>query len=290
MFTALLLWACSSGGDEPEVPPVETKKIPINLSVGVETRVTDSAFETSDKIGVYVVNDAGGAAVVLQNADNQVDNMCYTYNISKSWTPDTKTYWKDETTKADFYCYYPYASVSNVQSHIFELHEDQSTLSNYKASEFLWGKVSGASPTEAAVDILAKHIFSNAIIKLEAGDGFTTETLAAATVEVRLGGIKTQATINLATGVATATGTVKQILPLKETDCYRALIVPQTVSSNDFIVVTVNDKEYRLGKEFTFMANQKHTFTVKVSRTGNGVNVNVGSWETDDTDHGGTAI
>ncbi len=287
LLMATFMCACSSNSDEP-APTPEVKKVPINLSLGVESRATDSSFEPDDKIGLYVVNYVSGVAGTLQNSGNQVDNMRFTF-ASGVWTPDTKIYWKDETTKADFYGFYPYASVTNVQSHTFDLKEDQSTLANYKASDFLWGKAAGISPTESAVSITTKHIFSNAIIKVEAGEGFTAEALAAATVSVKLGQVKTQATINLTTGVATASGAAKQVIPLKETDSYRALIIPQTIAANDFIIVTVNGQDYKLNKEFTFVANQKHTFTVKVSRTSNGINVNIGSWDTDDTDHGGVA-
>ena len=55
--------------------------------------------------------------------------------------PDTPVYWKDETTPADFYCYYPYMqTVSDVTAVPFSVKADQSTLENYKASELLWGK------------------------------------------------------------------------------------------------------------------------------------------------------
>ena len=75
-------------------PPVE--RIPINISTSI-TRATDSAFEAGDKVGIFVVNEPN----TLAASGNYVDNMGFTY--SGQWAPDEEIFWKDQTTKADFY-------------------------------------------------------------------------------------------------------------------------------------------------------------------------------------------
>lgn len=280
---------CSSSSDEE--PPV-AQLIPINLSCSIArqetiSRATDYGFEAGDRIGLYVVNYNGSTPGTLQNNGNHVNNMRFTY--SDTWTPESPIYWKDEETKADFYLYYPYGTPTTLETYPFSVKENQSSESNYKASDFLWGKTSGIAPTEKAINITAKHVFSCALIKVKAGNGFTEESLAASQMQVSINGVKTGATVNLHNGTVTATGNSVNIIPLKEDGNYKALIVPQAITSDNLITITIDGREFKLKKDFTFVSGKRHTFTVTVSKTSNGINVNIGNWEDDDTDNGGTA-
>ena len=145
---ALCVACTKKNGTEKEGP--EEQLIPINLSMNVKTKVTDTSYENGDKVGIYVVNYADGKSAQLLNSGNHVDNMCFSYGGS-SWTPDAEIYWKDQSTKADLYCYYPYGEPSDVKAYPISVNADQSSAASYKASEFLWGKASGVAPTAAAV-------------------------------------------------------------------------------------------------------------------------------------------
>ena len=282
MALAFLLNACSSGGEDvpnptPQPAPVE-KKIPINLNCGVSSRVSDFGYENNDKVGLYVVNYKNDGSVgTLQVSGNHTDNVAFTYN-GNAWTSGTSLYWKDDKTKADFYVYYPYGSVTNVTDHPFSVKEDQSSVASYKASEFLYGMAKGISPTENAVNVITYHSMSCAVIQLIAGDGFSDAALAAAKISVSLNGLKTASKVNLQTGEVVATGDLKQMLPLKEDGTYKALVVPQTVSADNFISIVIDGREYKLAEEnFTFVSGKRHPFSVTVSKVSNGVNVSVGA-------------
>jgi len=281
MAAVAAMVSCSDNVENIPTTP-ETDKLPINISTTL-TRATDSAFEAGDKVGIFVVNEPN----TLATSGNHVDNMGFTY--SSKWTPDTPIYWLDQTTKADFYCYYPYAEAANTAAHTFATKANQSQLADYKASEFLWGKTTGVAPTEEAVNITTNHTFSNALVVLKPGDGFTEESLAAATKSVKICGVKTNATIDLATGVATANGNATEVTPYLENGQYRALIVPQTTAEGALIVVTVDGVDYTLSRSMTFKANKQHKFTVTLNKVSNGVNVGIGGWETDEEDYGGDA-
>ncbi len=295
MAAAITLCACSSGNvnqpDETD-PPVQ-KNIPIKISTTVnepgDTRATDYGFEAGDKVGLFVVNsNADGTSGTLLTSGNHVDNMRFTY--SGTWTPDEQIYWKDETTRADFYLYYPYTpSVASVSAMPFSTMTDQSSLSAYKASDLLVGITKSVAPTEAAVSITASHLMSQMLITLVAGNGFTEESLAKADVSVKINGIKTQSTVDLATKAVTPAGTATNITPLKEDGSYKALIVPQSVAEGNLITVTVDGRDYNLKKAFTFESGKRHKFTVTLSKTSNGINVDIEQWEDDGTDNGGTA-
>ncbi len=281
-----ILSSCSKNEEpttEPIIPDAEVK-IPINLSIGDYSRANDAVFEAGDKVGIYVVNQPDA----LASSGNHVDNMLFTYGGGK-WTPAEEIYWKDQTTKADFYAYYPYSATANTSAHTFAVKANQSAEADYWASDFLWGKASNVAPTKETVHITTNHIFSNALISLVPGDGFTEESLAAATKSVKICGVKTGATINLSTGVASATGNATEVTPYLDGTQYRALIIPQTTAEGALVVVTVDGVDYTLTRSMTFKANKQHKFTVTLNKTSNGVNVGIGGWETDEEDYGGDA-
>ena len=289
------LFACSAGGEGGEVVPSEpsnpaqpTERMPIDISTSI-TRATETAFESGDQIGLFVVNrNADGTQVALQPVGNHVDNMLYTY--SDVWTPATPVYWKDDRTCADFYMYYPYRNtVSSVSAMPFDVAADQSTASAYKAADLLVGGTLNVAPKKQAVGIVAKHVMSQVEIVLKAGNGFTDASLASAEVSLRLNGMKTSATVDLSTAAVTATGTASSLTPYKDGGTYRAIVVPQKVEMGNLITVTVDGTDYNLKKAFTFTAGKRHTFTVTLAKTGSGIDVSIGAWDVDDTDNGGTA-
>lgn len=287
--TVCMLFASCTKGTENTTPEPEVAKIPINLSIGKWTRANDATFDSGDKVGIYVVNYNGSTAGTLAVSGNHVDNMLFTYGGGK-WTPAEDIYWKDQTTKTDIYAYYPYGTPDNIRSYAFDVEADQSAEASYWASDFLWGKATGVSPTESAVPVTTHHSFSNALIYVVPGDGFDAEDLADANIEVKLCNVKTGATIDLTTGVATVTGSATEITPWYTGEYYRAMVVPQTVADGkNLVTVKANGVTYTYAKGMTFKANTQHKLTITVNKTSNGVNVGIGGWESDDEDYGGSA-
>ena len=213
--------------------------------------------------------------------------MSFVYN--GTWTPGVPVYWNDNTTHADFYLYYPYATVNSVDAYQFDVKADQSDVSAYKTSDLLVGNAKNVAPTEAATSIPANHVMSRVMIYLEAGKGFTKESLAASKITVKVNGVKCGSTVNLATGAVTATGDATAVTPLLSDNVYKAIIVPQTVAEGNLITVNVDGRDFNLQKAFVFEAGKSHKFTVTLSKTSNGVNVNINPWADDGVDNGGTA-
>lgn len=283
-----LFTSCSKGSEgivpDPVPPSIESKKIPISISTQI-TRATDTDFERDDKVGLYVVNYNGSTSGTLVSSGNHVDNMRFTY--SGSWTPDQEIYWKDESTKADFYIYYPYTTnISNISALPVSVLTNQTTEDNYKASDFLWGKTAGIAPTKNAVSMMVKHLTSNIIIKLVPGDGYSVDDLATAKIEIC--GLKTNATVNLTNGEITATGISADITPINETTQYRALVIPQNVTGIDLVRIKIGDNTYLLNQTINLLPNRQYTSTITINRSSQGINIGIGEWEEDDMDYGGT--
>ena len=265
-------------------------RLPIKISLE-KSRANDTAFESGDQVGLYVVNYNGSTAGTLTSTENHVNNACFT--LSTDWRADEELYWKDASTKADFYAYYPYGNPTDVSAYPFSVNTDQSAEADYWASDFLWGKRSGVAPTKSAVTITTEHLLSNALVYINAGEGYTAEELATANIEVKICNIKNSATINLATGVATATGNATEITPWNTGAYYRAMIVPQTVSSDTNLVsVKINGKEYTFATDITFAAGTQHKIEVTISAPSNGLvaNFSIKEWSVDDNIYNGEAI
>lgn len=291
---SIVLFSCSSSDSVIETEqPAPTEKLPINISSSVSSSAIDLAFEVGDSIGLYVVNhNADGSAVPLQVSGNYVDNMQYTYNTT--WTPATQTYWIDNSTHADFYLYYPYtSSVTSIEAMPYSVKANQSQFSDYKSSVLMIGNAIGVAPKLSPVRIGAKHVMCLITINLVVGNGFTNATLAAAKISVKVNRLKTKATANLATGAVTAIGNEADIIPYKvANNSYKAIVVPQLVGEGNLITINVDGRDFNLPKtsNFTgFEAGKKHNFNVTLSKTSNGVNVNITKWEDDGNDYGGTA-
>ena len=290
MLSAIMSCSTDGGGVTPDIPtpepPVsEKKEIRINTSVTPVTKVTDTAFETGDCIGLYVVNRTGDGT--LKNTGNHVDNMRFSY--SGTWTPDTPVFWNDNT-RADLYAYYPYRKgISDVRAVDVEVRTDQSTLEAYKASEVLTGEARDVAPTETTVAVGMRHAMSQMLIDVTPGNGFTAEQLSGAAAKVTINGLRTSAVLDIAEGKVTAKGDTKTITPLLSEGTYKALVVPQAVEECNLITVNVEGGDYNLKKAFTFEAGKSHRFTVTVSKTSSGINVNIDGWETDGRDNGGVA-
>ena len=287
LFAATIgaLFACS----KEEITPADEQKIPINISIGHSTRANDVAFEDNDEVGIFVVNYTEETPGALAASGNQVDNAKFTYSESV-WTPDSPIYWKDKSTAADFYAYYPYAESANTAAHPFSVKVDQSQETDFWASDFLWGKATNITPSPNPISITTNHSLSRILVELKPGKGFTDEAWAAATKSIKICEVKTAATIDLPTGIATATGDKGEIIPLATESGYKAMMIPQEVADNSkLIVVTVDGVDYVYRKGFTFRANTQHKFSITVNQTDGKVDITIGEWNNDDVVNEGEA-
>ena len=281
LIMALVVLVSCKKNEEP-APTPEPDAVPIQIATTV-TRATDSAFETGDNVGLFVVNQPNG----IQASGNHVDNCKFTFDGTK-WNAGKEIYWLDATTKADFYCYYPYTSpVSSITAFPFKVSQDQSTENGYKTSDFMWGKVDGIAPTPDPVVITVNHSMSCLVVNLKAGTGWKEEDIKDA--EVSLRGLKTSSLINLSEGTVTADGNAMEMKPMQVgAGIFKALVVPQKVSGSELVKIKVGTNSYSLKTSIDLKSGRKHTCTVVVNRTGEGINIGIGPWETDDIDYGGS--
>jgi len=254
-----------------------------------QTKVSDSGFENSDQIGVFVIDYSGTTPGSLSPTTNHATNVKHTYvSAIDSWTPETgkEIYWNDAVTKIDVYGYFPYnSSVTSISEYPFSVQTDQSTSSNYFNSDFLWAKTSNVTAQTFPVTLTFGHRMSKVVITTTAGAGFTESEFNAATKSVQILGTKLSSKINLSNGTVSVDNSTENgtITPKANGNVFTAVLVPQTiVESTVFIKITVNDVEYYYSKGFTFESNKQYNFTVSVNKNSlSVVSNNVSEWTSD---------
>ena len=303
------LAACSLEKDNfrPEQGKPELITITGEISQVYQTRANDSGFADKDQIGVYIVDYDGSSAGTLRNNGNRADNVRFTFDESAyKWVPDRDIYWKDKETHIDVYGYYPYSSsVDKVSEYPFEIKKDQSTEAlngkpgGYEASDFLWGKAENAAPTDRIVMLSFTHRMAGIRVSLVKGSGFTDEEWAAASKEVLILNTKRNATINLATGTATAIGKADDagIIPYQKNGDFRAVVVPQEIAyGTPVISITINGTSYKYSRDeaTNLVASKQHNFTITVNKRALGdfefkvSDESITAWENDPVSHNAT--
>ena len=278
MIAALaLVQACSLDGPElkPENPQSTPYKVQIYNEIDQQpaTKVAiDDGFCAGDEVGVYMVNYDGDTPGTLMVKDNQADNVRFKFSESGEWVSDYDLFYKDNDTKVDFYGYYPYSDPTSIEAYAHEVEKDQSKeaengmMAHYEASDFLWAKTAGVTPTEGKVILKFRHIMSSVRVRFAQGDGWADASeYAAATKEVLVTNTIRKSTIDLSTGLVTPEGEapLTGIIPLNDNGDFRAIVVPQTVAAGKtLLTISIDgaprnfvreiDTEYLPGKMTTF--------------------------------------
>lgn len=265
---------------EPEVGQEGLKPIVIAGRINQEyaTRANDEGFCNGDVVGIYVVDYDGENPGTLQNEGNRADNVRFTFDeATYKWNPAYDIYWKDKHTHIDIYGYYPWGNPEDVENYSFELEKDQrreaanGQMGGYEASDFLWGKAEDNSPTANIIRLGFNHMMASVRVSLVEGTGFESGEWAAAQKQVIILNTARKSVINLKTGAVTASDEIPNTgtIPHKDGDDYRAIVVPQTVSSGtDLLSVTIDGESYFLKKteDMIYHPSKQHNFTMTVNK------------------------
>lgn len=242
------------------------------LHPGQLTRATDTAFEDGDSIGVYVTN----AETALQLGGNEVNDELFTFN-GTSWTSKRKVYWNAGTH--NIYAYYPYSRhVNDVKDYAFSVLADQSAQQNYSLSDFLWGTATGIAASNQPVSVQFSHRMSNVIVKLQKGENF--DGALPSNAEVYLYSTVLKAAIDLSTGDVAkdnyaGTGTIRCLK--KANDEYRAIVVPQSITSRRPLVeVIVGNVSYLMEGKINYRPGYRHTITVTLDKNPEKIRIDIG--------------
>lgn len=271
------LSSCSNDFSEPTNPD-DKITMAFNFTHPEQTRATETAFESGDKVGLYVCD----SNLPLEIAGNFVNNEPVTFGIS-GWSFSKTIYWNKGQYNA--YGYYPYLeSVVSITDLPFEVRTDQSTpetwnqLSGFEASDFLYASAKGIDASANPVDMTFRHIMSKITIRIIKGEDYEGDIPDDATVFIH--NTVTNATIDLEAGMATKTpkATSKTITARKvRNQTYSAIIVPQRLDNRvPFIEVVMKGVSYLYDSKFLFKQGTHHLVNLVVDKNPEQVKIEIG--------------
>lgn len=264
-----------------------------------EANTSVSGFEHNDKIKFYEMGTSG----VTSNTNT------YTYTVSgntASLTDPTHKWYRDDFQKGDqLAAVFPVGTDTDIAdgettfswtckgnptgSEATNAHQDDVMIANPTADK---GTIAEGS---ANVALEFKHVLSKVTLNIFAGEGFTTDELKAAadqsTMYPTLLGFKPSGTVDITNAVATvdATATAIDITPTrlgqtpnKAAASYEALIMPQTITKDVFVTVTLNGYTYQAIHKggYDFTAGENHVFDITLKKTALLISTSVAPWET----------
>lgn len=268
----MLLASCSSES-EPSAIPEGKSEMAFDCRYAT-TRVMNDAFQSNDRIGVFVTE----ADARLQLGGNVVNNELFSFN-GTSWTAGRKVYWDEGSF--DVYAYYPYdKAVKDVEEYEFELPLDQSTPEKYTSADFLWANRQGVESSADPVSLQFSHRLSKVVVRLEKGEDFEGDIPSGC--EVYIHSTATTATVDLSTGdTSTAlyspTGTIHALG--KSATEYEAIVVPQNLDSRRPLVeVVTQGVSYLMEGRVSFRQGYSQTLVVTLSKNPEQVKIEIGGY------------
>lgn len=309
-LASLLMTACQK--DEGiDYNPMEGVSYPIVIDNSIDqqyiSRVDDGGFCEGDQVGLYGVNytNDNTQAGTLLDEGNQVDNARYTYDeAALTWHSQGGVYYKNAETNIDLYAYYPYDHPASVNAYAFEVAQDQSGKNahdGFAISDFLWAKAENITPSEAKVKLRFSHRLACAHVVLVEGEGFAAGEFDALEKSLLVMNTTRTAAIDLATGVATATGEAPSegIVMKSNAEGFRAIVVPQTVEAGKALFSITLDgiaHRFKMSEGFVYEAGKQSKFSIRLNKKGHTgevelqlINTEIVEWVADLDTHGGEA-
>lgn len=308
LLSPVVVVSCADRFDDPEIA-IAGDRTAFEFAASIEqdnsSRADESGFADGDRFGAFVVNYDSGSPGTLAVTDNQANNVAVTFDAaSATWSTATDIYWRDGSTPVDVYGYYPFNNaLADVETYSFEVRADQSIpatdsgdMSAYEASDFLWAKSAHVAPG-TRINVVFTHRLAGVKVLLQKGAGFTDEEWAKLPRIVTVDNTLRSATVNLSTGVATATGTADRhvVMNPDAADSYRAVVVPQKVAAGKSTIgITIDGVNYTYtrdgGMEYT--AGKLHSFTLRIDKKEQSgayavtlVGESISPWEADSSSH-----
>ena len=168
--------------------------------------------------------------------------------------------------------------MNDVKDYAFSVLADQSTQQNYSLSDFLWGTATGIAASNQPVSVQFSHRMSNVIVKLQKGENF--DGALPSNAEVYLYSTVLKAAIDLSTGDVAkdnyaGTGTIRCLK--KANDEYRAIVVPQSITSRRPLVeVIVGNVSYLMEGKINYRPGYRHTITVTLDKNPEKIRIDIG--------------
>ena len=242
------------------------------------SRVSGDAFESGDRIGVFMTT----AAEPLQASGNRLNNEAVDYD-GKTWATERPLYWDEGTFNV--YAYYPYDEGLRVVDDIpFSVATNQRAMvegtgmDGYEASDFLWASNPNVAASNEPVTLTFFHRMSKLVVRIVKGESYTGDLPEEMRVYVH--NTVPDATIDLSVGLVTKDAYASaRTIEAKEVGMgmYTAIVVPQRLDNQVPLVEIVTEGvSYLVERKFVFKQGIQHTMTITLEQNPEQIKIEIG--------------
>lgn len=239
--TALCNTACVNKIEEDPEVEVQVGDKPIIFSIKMEkatTKVTNTAFEKGDKMGLFATTSSGSI-----KGKRYIDNLQLEYTEGSALTPKKPVFYPEGDVPLDFISYYPYQpggipAGSTLISVAVQI--DQSSEKNRSQSDFLVAKAQGVTSKTKTVTLEFQHKLSKLAITLTPDAKNSAQELLKANPRIVATGLKTSANYNIEDGTFSNLEGTKDIIASGKWSIDKdgklagkeIIIIPQTIDGD----------------------------------------------------------
>ena len=238
----LALVACEKRGTTPEPTPGKSEKQLVRISP-VMTKVTESAFEAGDAIGVTMVRS---------NTDIYADNVKMVYDGSVF--SGSLMWYPEGTDGSSITAYYPFSTTPGT----FAVQTDQSAGTS--ASDFVAGVKTGVLPSAHAITIPFKHKLTRIVLNVT--NNAEGEPTSIALKGAKLG-VNIAEDFTATVDEASAAGTI--IAHKISVSQYELILPPQTVTLIATVTTAGGNELSQALQEATLVAGKQYSISMIVN-------------------------
>lgn len=283
-ITTLVIAIILLGCEKAEIQVDNLINKPIKITTQVNTIETRAGYDNENKpteLGIYI--------------DPSTSNTKYTYineqmtstDAGLTWTPQKTMLWENSTNKVTVTAYTPYSNLTSETRIITgaSIKSDQSTAEAIKESDYLFYK-DEVNPNIEGIAIPFKHALAKINLSIMLGTEFNNldGTKVNPISEVQIGNTYISFDWNLTDGTTSSNSKLETIIPWCGTYTpgeginatatsaiarYEAIVVPQSVAANTFIIAfKVNGKSYswKSTKEIVWKENTAYKLSLTAGK------------------------
>lgn len=228
-----LFSSCVNELDSETPPDAVPGTIPINFTTKVskaDTRVTNTAFEKGDKIGLYAMLPSTPIT-----EKRYIDNLQLECGEKNAFIPEKTVFYPAGDATLNFISYYPYQStgIGTGQSTIpVSVQTDQSSTKALSISDFMIASEKNVESSEDAVVLHYKHKLTKIKITITAGTGEDITKIYKANPQIIAVGFKSKAEYDTETDSFLNLAEEADITPYGEWN-----IVNGVLTGKEFIII-----------------------------------------------------
>lgn len=267
---------------------------PISFSTKVtdsSTRVTNTAFEQGDKVGLFAMLSSTSIS-----GNRYIDNIWLECDDAATLIPEKTVFYPEGDATLDFVSYYPYQETGIAAKHSsinVSVKTDQSSKENYSLSDFVVATASNIKSSTKAIELEYQHKFIKLQLVLTPEEGEDSKDMLKANPQVTVTGFKTKASYDFETNSFSDLDEEADITPYgswslnKEGNLVgkEVLVIPQTASSaTQAVIIDWNGTLYTCPIP-TLETEKYHAYQIEIAakqsenRTLKGIASSITDWD-----------